>query len=165
MGIAKWAVGLALASSLGVAAPAYAQGPAKPITASNVSFFDEVQLGDLSLSPVNIFHDTRCADPEFCFRNNQFAISVILFTDAGLQEVILRLFEETPVPNGVRGGGTLTLTNTGTPPSQNGAIGLDQYRLEIVYRPTGAEAQRENTSESEPATQRALPSQIEPARA
>lgn len=165
MGTAKWAVGLALASILGLAAPAVAQNPSKPITASNVSFFDEVQLGDLSLSPVNIFHDTRCADPEFCFRNNQFAISVILFTDKGLQEVILRLFEETPVPSGVASGGTLMLTNTGTPPSQDGAIGLDQYRLEIVYRPTGTEAQRENTSESEPATQRDLPSQIEPARA
>ena len=86
---------------------------------------------------------------------------MILFTEDGLQEVILRLFEATPVP----GGGTLTLTNTGTPPSQEGAIGLEQYQLEMVYRPLESETQREPTSDSEPAIQRALPSLIEPARA
>ena len=161
MGIVRVACGAALASALVLASPAAAQSRSEPIVATNESFFEDVQLGDLSLSHVNIFHATRCADPEFCFRNNQLAISVILFTDDGLQEVILRLFEATPLP----GGGTLTLTNTGTPPSQEGAIGLEQYQLELVYRPLESETQRENTSDSEPARQRALPSLIEPARA
>ena len=80
MGIVKFACGAALASALVLASPAAAQARSEPLVATNVSFFEDVQLGDLSLSPVNIFHDTRCADPEFCFRNNQFAISVILFT-------------------------------------------------------------------------------------
>ncbi|MEM7700979.1 MAG: hypothetical protein AAF251_03485 [Pseudomonadota bacterium] len=121
---------LVSACSLASAAPAAAQQPARPIIATNVSFFEEVELGDLTLSPVNIFHDTRCADPELCFQNNEFAISVIMFTEEGLREVILRLFEPTKVP-----GGVLTLTDTGTPPSRSGAIELDRYKLELAFRP------------------------------
>ncbi len=161
---------LALASSLALATPAVAQDETRPMVALDVSFFDEVQLGDVTLSPVNIFHDTRCEDPEFCFRNNQFAISVILFTDEGLEEVILRLFESKPIT-----GGTLTLTNTGTPPSQNGAIGLEEYRLELVFQPTPKEPITKDAAEAEvpvtdeasrqPGPQPSLPAQIEPARA
>ena len=130
MRIAKLLGGLTLASSLALAAPTAAQQAERPIIATNVSFFEEVQLGELTLSPVNIFNDTRCPDPELCFQNNEFAISVIMFTEDGLREVILRLFEPTKVP-----GGVLTLTDTGTPPSRSGAIELDRYKLEMAFRP------------------------------
>ena len=166
----KFLAGLALASTLAVATPAAAQDePALDdrieLVASGVAFFDEVQLGDLVVIPVNIFHDTRCEDPEFCFRNNQFAISVIMFTDDGLQEVILNLFEETRVP-----GGTLTLTNTGTPPSEKGgAIELDKYQLELVYRldPITASSELLSKDESESAVTREaeVPVVLEAARA
>ncbi len=161
MGMAERLGSLILACCFMVAAPAAAQDVAKPIVATNVSFFQDVQLGDLTLSPVNIFHDTRCADPEFCFRNNQFAVSVILFTDEGLKEVILRLFESTPVP----GGGTLTLTNTGAPPSGDGAIALEQYRLELVYLPAPIVMPNANSNEKEAVRQPTLPAVIAPARA
>lgn len=143
MRIAKLFAGLALASSLTLATPAAAQQEQRPFVASNVSFFEEVELGDLTLSPVNIFHDTRCPDPELCFQNNEFAISVIMFTEEGLREVILRLFEPTEVP-----GGVLTLTDTGTPPSRNGAIELDRYKLELAFRP--APQQRSASRKSGP---------------
>ena len=166
----KFLAGLALASTLVMATPAAAQDePALDdrieLVASGVAFFDEVQLGDLVVSPVNIFYDTRCEDPEFCFRNNQFAISVIMFTDDGLQEVILNLFEETRVP-----GGTLTLTNTGTPPSeQNGAIELEKYQLELVYSldPITASSELLDKDQSETAVTREaeVPMVLEAARA
>jgi len=168
MRMVKWLGGLALASSLVFAAPAAAQEQPAPFVATNVSFFEDVQLGDLVLSPVNIFYDTRCEDPELCFRNNQFSISVILFTDDGLEEVVLSLFDTTPVP-----GGTLTLTNTGTPPNRYGAIALEEYQLELEYRPTprveepGFEP--ESAAEPQPSTgqnlKRLLPTIVEPARA
>lgn len=129
LGLTAGAMALAICAPF--ASPAAAQAPSEPIVATNIAFFEDVQLGDLTLSPVNIFQDTRCPDPEFCFKNNRFAISVIMFTQDGLQEVVLRLFEPKPVP-----GGVLTLTNTGTPPSQNGAIELDKYQLELTFRPT-----------------------------
>lgn len=170
MRTAGFLTGLALASTLAMATPAAAQDePALDerieLVASGIAFFDEVQLGDLVVSPVNIFHDTRCEDPEFCFRNNQFAISVIMFTETGLEEVILRLFETTAVP-----GGTLTLTNTGTPPSeQNGAIELENYQLELVYRPDPITAPsdlfEEGQAESPLTRDAELPVLIEPARA
>jgi hypothetical protein len=153
----------ALALAVFAASPARAQTQEqiRPIVATNVSFFENVQLGNLTLSPVNIFHDTRCPDPEFCFRNNQFAVSVILFTDDGLKEMILRLFESTKVP----GGGTLTLTNTGAPPSEDGAIGLEQYRLELVYVPAGNVMPNAATGEDGSVRQRAIPAITDPARA
>ncbi|MEL6540120.1 MAG: hypothetical protein AAFQ34_01815 [Pseudomonadota bacterium] len=145
MRIAKHLGCLALATILAFApaadSPAAAQQTARPIIATNVSFFEEVELGDLTLSPVNIFHDTRCADPELCFQNNEFAISVIMFTDEGLREVILRLLEPTKVP-----GGVLTLTDTGTPPSRSGAIELDRYRLELAFRPAPQQRSAGRTS-------------------
>lgn len=168
MGAMKLIGGLALASSLALATPVSAQEQPVSFVATNVSFFEDVELGDLTLSPVNIFYDTRCEDPELCFRNNQFAISVILFTDDGLEEVLLSLFDTTPIP-----GGTLTLTNTGTPPNRYGAIALEEYQLELEYRPTpiieepGLET--ESAREPQPSTgqnlKRLLPSIVEPARA
>lgn len=170
MRVMKWLDSMApasvlAASLLAVSSPAAAQEAPAPIIATNVAFFDNVQMGDLTLSAVNIFHDTRCADPEFCFRNNQFAISVILFTDEGLKEVILRLFETTPLP----GGGTLSLTNTGTPPSGDGAIALEQYQLELVYQPAPREnasaSERGRVNETAPPRERSGPAVMAPARA
>ncbi|MEM7688419.1 MAG: hypothetical protein AAF291_05305 [Pseudomonadota bacterium] len=150
MRVTKLVSGLALAASIALAAPAAAQAPSGPSVALNVAFFDEIELGGLTLSPVNIFEDSRCDDPEFCFRNNRFAISVIMFTPDGLEEVILRLFEPQRVP-----GGELTLTNTGAPPSQDGAIELEDYQLELTFQPEVQEMdERSVPSEDEVGSQR-----------
>jgi hypothetical protein len=131
-----------LAASMMVAAPpGFAQTGSFPTdeppreTASRVAFFERIELGGLRMSPVNIFYDQRCVDPSFCFTSGDMKISVVLFTPNGPQEVILRLGEPTPVP-----GGTLTLAGAGTPASENGAIELERYGLELVFRPgeTGA---------------------------
>ena len=138
------------------------QSEARPLVASDVAFFQDIELGNLTLSPVNIFHDTRCEDPEFCFRNNRFAVSFVMFTEDGLEEIILRLFEPAKVP-----GGTLTLTNSGTPPSRNGAIGLEKYRFELEYRPTAPAMSptRGETDENDTASERAIVNDLQPARA
>lgn len=136
--LATFAPALALATGALGTSPALAQdiaaGEPRPIIASNIAFFDDVEIGELSLSPVNIFYDTRCPDPELCFQNDHFAISVIMFTNEGLKEVILELFEDVRVP-----GGTLTLTSTGTAPSRNGAIELGEYQLEMMFQPDPVE--------------------------
>ncbi|NQX95967.1 MAG: hypothetical protein HRT64_13815 [Erythrobacter sp.] len=169
MRVTKLLTGLALATSMALASPAAAQESSGASVALNVAFFDEIELGNLTLSPVNIFYDTRCEDPEFCFENNQFAISVIMFTEAGLEEVILRLFEPAEVP-----GGTLTLTNSGTPPSRDGAIGLEKYQLELVFQPTPEEVGSQGTSDPNPTIptmptlpegERSVVKDIQPARA
>ncbi|MEM1197383.1 MAG: hypothetical protein AAGH57_14865 [Pseudomonadota bacterium] len=116
----------ALGASLLSASPAAASQ--KPQIANNVAFFERVALGGLEMSAVNIFYDERCVDPEFCFRQDTLVISVVLFTDRGLREVILRLGERARVP-----GGDLILTSAGTPPSRQGAIALENYRLQLVF--------------------------------
>ncbi len=116
----------ALGASLLAAAPASAESQ----IARGVAFFERISLGDLDLAPANIFYDERCADPLFCFHRDTVVISLVLFTDEGLREVVLKLGERTRIP-----GGHLTLTSVGTPPSRNGAISLEKYQLELVYVP------------------------------
>ena len=116
-----------MCAPIAIAEPAIAAPPEVRI-ANNVTFFQRVTLGDLELSAVNIFFDERCADREFCFRQDTMVISVVLFTDQGLREVVLRLGERVRVP-----GGDLVLTNAGTPPSRLGAIPLENYRLQLVF--------------------------------
>ncbi len=126
---ASLAVGLAFASAAIAPTPSHAApGDGEREIASRVAFFETIELGGLRMSAANIFHDQRCADPAFCFTSGDMAISVILFTDEGLREVILRLGEPADVP-----GGTLLLANAGTPPSANGAIELERYALELVF--------------------------------
>lgn len=117
-----------MAATLGASFALAQPAAAKPQIANNVAFFERIALGGLEMSAVNIFYDARCVDPEFCFRQDTLVISVVLFTDQGLREVILRLGERARVP-----GGDLILTSAGTPPSPRGAIALENYRLQLVF--------------------------------
>lgn len=99
-------------------------------SAAGIGFFEIIELGGMRMSAANIFYDERCIDPALCFTSDDMAISVVVFTDQGLRELVLRLGEPVAVP-----GGTIIFANPGTPPSRNGAIALERYRLEFVFIP------------------------------
>ncbi|MEM6858680.1 MAG: hypothetical protein AAF559_12480 [Pseudomonadota bacterium] len=112
------------------AASTPAQAKAQQQVFSGVSFFERTNIGAVDFAAANIFYDERCVDPEFCFSSDQMAISVILLSENGLAERIMRLGDRVRVP-----GGTLALISVGTPPSDRGAIQLDRYSLTFVFTP------------------------------
>ncbi|MEM7779973.1 MAG: hypothetical protein AAF697_06240 [Pseudomonadota bacterium] len=126
------------AAAFGIAMLVSSPAEAQTETASGVAFFERVEIGGLDIAVANVFYDDRCARSDLCFRRNSMAISVIMFTDEGLREVVLTLGEPASVP-----GGTLTLTNVGAPPKESGAIPLKEYRLELEYVPADATNRRE----------------------
>ncbi len=109
-----------------ISAPATAQEDYAP----DVAFFERVAVGNVEVTPVAIFRDTRCADIRFCTRENTLIISVVLHDYRGLSEVILELDEPAYVP-----GGFLVLRRAGTRPAARGAIPLSAYRLGLEYVP------------------------------
>ncbi len=114
------------------AAFAFSAAPANAerYVTSGVSFFERVTVGFVEVTPVNIFFDDRCVDPRLCFKSDTMEISLVMHTLRGLDEVVLRLDQPVQVP-----GGLLMLSSAGTAPSDNGAINLENYRLELVYIP------------------------------
>ena len=96
----------------------------------DVAFFERVAVGDVEVTPIGILEESRCHDPELCFRNDRLVVSVILHGYRGMREIPLRLGRPTPVP-----GGELWLTDAGAAPVRNGAIPLDRYSLDIEYVP------------------------------
>jgi len=114
-----------------IAAATAAPAHAERYVTTGVSFFERVTVGSVEVTPINIFHDNRCADPRLCFGRNSMVISVVMHTPQGLREVVMRLGQPAQVP-----GGFLLLTNAGTPSSRNGAINLEKYQLELVFIPS-----------------------------
>ncbi|MDA9918400.1 hypothetical protein N9D37_00735 [Erythrobacter sp.] len=97
----------------------------------DVAIFERVAVGDVEITPIGIIEDSRCFDPDLCFRSDRLVVSTILHGyDGRLREIPLRLGELTPV-----NGGALLLTNAGTPPVRNGAIQLKRYSLDIEFVP------------------------------
>jgi len=101
-------------------------------TISRVAFFETIELGGMRMSAANIFYDERCIDPAFCFTSGEMVISLVVFTQTGLREIIIGLGEAVEVP-----GGTLIFADAGTPPGDRGAIELERYSLEFVFIPAG----------------------------
>lgn len=132
-GLSRFALAICAACTA-IAAPIAHAAAAEPYVTRGVSFFQRVTVGFVEVTPVNIFYDERCSDPRLCFGRNSMAISVVMHTAQGLQEVILRLSQPAQVP-----GGLLVLRDAGTAPSRNGAINLEKYRLELVYIPVPAD--------------------------
>jgi len=114
------------AATFSSAVPATAQSYIVP----DVAFFERVVVGEVEVSPVAVFRDTRCADIRFCTRDDRLIVSTVLFDYRGKSEVILELDVPTYVP-----GGFLILREAGTRPAFRGAIPLDQYRLTLEYLP------------------------------
>ena len=110
--------------------PAQAQAQAQQQVFSGVGFFERTSIGAVDFAAASVFYDERCLDPEFCFSSDQMAISVILLSENGLAERIMRLGNRVRVP-----GGTLALIGVGTPPSDRGAIQLERYSLTFVFTP------------------------------
>ena len=99
-----------------------------------VAFFERVAVGDVEITPIGIIEETRCHDPELCFRGDELIVSAALHLSDGyrerLVEIPLRLGSPTAVP-----GGELWLTSAGAAPVRNGAIPLDKYSLNIEFVP------------------------------
>lgn len=98
--------------------------------AEDVRFFEQVVIGDLTVTPFGIRRDTRCADERFCERENRLIVSLVLFDYRGKSEVVLELDRATPVP-----GGWLVLRDAGTRPALRGSIPLSAYALDIEFVP------------------------------
>ncbi|MDJ0977429.1 MAG: hypothetical protein QNI87_02745 [Erythrobacter sp.] len=97
---------------------------------SDVAFFQRVQVGRVDVTPLNVFADTRCLDWELCARTQTMVITAILHTESGPQQIVLVLGEGARIE-----GGYLVLMSAGVPPSQNGAIPINDYRLELAFVP------------------------------
>ena len=97
---------------------------------SGVDFFERTSVATIEFAAASIFYDDRCVDPEFCFSSDQMAISVILLSERGLVERVMRIGDPVRVP-----GGTLELIGVGTPPSDQGAIRLERYSLTFAFTP------------------------------
>ncbi len=95
-----------------------------------VAFFERVTVGDVEVTPIGVLEESRCHDPQLCFRSNRLVVAAILHDYRGKREIPLRLGRATPVP-----GGELWLTNAGARPFRNGAIPLDRYSLDIEFVP------------------------------
>ncbi|GAA4037129.1 hypothetical protein [Parerythrobacter jejuensis] len=99
--------------------------------ATGVPIFQREQITpDVSVFAFGIIEDSRCVDPEFCFRNNELRVAAVVNYRGRESEVVLELGKPLAI-----GPGTLTLLSAGTPANPNGAIRLKKYRLNMVYRP------------------------------
>ena len=116
----------ALALTAALAATAHAQTSVE----SGLAFYRPAKVGAVEVTPFNLVSDTRCADPDLCLTNDSVVISVFMDSDRGPQAMNLRLGQPRRVP-----GGFLMLTNTGVAPSANGAISIENYRIELVFIP------------------------------
>lgn len=98
----------------------------------NVAFFERVIVGDVEVTPIAILRDSRCGDPDLCFRDDDFVVSFVIHDYRGKSEVILRLDEPTVVP-----GGYLILRDAGTRPVRRGSQPLSNYALDLEFVPFG----------------------------
>lgn len=121
-----------LAAAL-IGTPVYAQAQSQYTgfyRASDVAFFEQVPLGELDVTPINLFIDKRCPDPRLCTFTDRMIISVIVDDGRYRREVVLELGRPVAIE-----GGLLLLANPGVAPSWNGATPLDRYNLELRYIP------------------------------
>lgn len=129
MTIARNLAAIAILSLGTVAAPVAAQDYDY---VENVRFFEQVVVGDLTVTPFGIRRDNRCADERFCEpgREDTLVVSLVLFDYRGKAEVVLELDRLTPVP-----GGYLVLRDAGTRPALRGSMPLSEYSLDIEFIP------------------------------
>lgn len=124
---------IVLAAAAALSSTAHAQEYATDVV-FDVGFFERVAVGDVEITPFGIREESRCHDPELCFRNDRLIVSAILHLSDGprreIVEIPLRLGRPTPVP-----GGELWLLDAGTPPVRIGAIALKKYRFAIQFVP------------------------------
>ena len=113
-----------------------ATGPAAAQSAdfyqrSDVRMFERVEFGrDISVTAFGIRHDTRCTERNLCLRGDRLVVAAVVSHRGRDREMLLELGE--PVQFG---DGTLTLVSTATPPSDQGAIALKFYRLDLRWQP------------------------------
>ncbi|MEO1047182.1 MAG: hypothetical protein AAFW59_02535 [Pseudomonadota bacterium] len=117
-------------AALALLAALTSSASAQVVVESGLSFFQPAKVGELEVTPYNLISDTRCADPDFCFKTNSAVVSVFMVDERGPQRMDLRLGQPIRVP-----GGFLMLAKTGVEPSANGAISIEKYRLELRFLP------------------------------
>ena len=101
-----------------------------PGFATDLPMFERAELDqDVSLVTYGVLEDTRCRDPELCFREERLVLAAVVTSDGAYREAIAL---ELGVPVFVAGG-WLTLTGTTAPPRDNGAIPLSEYALDFVF--------------------------------
>lgn len=115
---------LALIASAALALPATTV--ASP---ENAGMFERMQLADdLSMVTYSIVRDTRCADSELCFQDEELTVGVVINWRGKWKEYPVTLGRPLPIANG-----WLTLLGTSAKPQLNGAIRLSEYRMSYSF--------------------------------
>lgn len=103
--------------------------PAAASLAADVAMFEPVELAeDFSITTYGIVRDTRCYDPEFCFREERLVVAAVVTHRGQRQEFALELGEPVRVA-----GGWLSLSSSATRPRRNGATPLGEYSLDYSF--------------------------------
>ena len=101
-----------------------------PGYATGLPMFERAVVDDdVSLVTYGVVRDTRCRDPELCFREERLVVATVVTFGGGFREAIA---VEMGVPVYVAGG-WLTLTGTTALPRDNGAIPLSEYSLDYEF--------------------------------
>ncbi len=104
---------------------------ATPAALVDAAIFERVELTeDLSVIAFGVIEDTRCAEPKLCFKDDRLIVAAVVSYRGFDSEVAMELGEPIFLEDG-----SLTLTDTATPASENGAIQLKKYQLEFVFEP------------------------------
>lgn len=113
-----------------VAGPVAAESPGF-YQREDVRMFERAELGrEVWVTAFGIRRDTRCTARTMCLRDDRLVVSAVVSHRGREREMLLELGQPVRL-----GDGRLTLVATSTPPSDQGAIALSYYRLDLRWQP------------------------------